>query len=457
MKTKQKFKIKERGITLIALVITIIILLILAAVTIAALSGDNGILSNAARAKQETERAEILEQIRLDIYGEMADNEGTDPTEADIERIADNYGDISGSTFDDKVLKTEKGSYEIKLSDIWQPEKADEGVTIPEGLEIGSYVSYNPSGTYPWYSEYCSSPEDTSYEKTLDSSTGQPFNIDTWRVFDINEETGEVTLVPDHSTDDGNDGASATSGTVYLKGAQGYNNGVKLLNDACSALYGNEAKGIKARSINIEDIEGKMIETELLKVYEEDYGEQVSTAYTQDNSYYPEQVSTAYTQDNSYYPSIYAKELYRSINGENRIETGLGMSEQAGDFIEATDDDATEGYLQGAGLRPTQTYWYGDNSFMQTAFETANSGVNYYDLLMPDGNNTYYWVASRCVGTNSSICNFRVRRVVSGSMNAYFMFVSNEDCNNDFYGLFPVVSLSSELIEGNATDGFAVQ
>ena len=373
----------------------------------------------------------------------MADNEGTDPTEADIERIADNYGDISGSTFDDKVLKTEKGSYEIKLSDIWQPEKADEGVTIPEGLEIGSYVSYNPSGTYPWYSEYCSSPEDTSYEKTLDSSTGQPFNIDTWRVFDINEETGEVTLVPDHSTDDGNDGASATSGTVYLKGAQGYNNGVKLLNDACSALYGNEAKGIKARSINIEDIEGKMIDTELAKVYEENgYGEQVSTAYT---------------EGTSYYPSIYAKELFRSLNGENRIESGLGMSEQTGDFIEATDDGATEGYLKGTGLRPTQTYWYGDNSFMQTAFETANSGVNYYDLLMPDGNNTYYWVASRCVNASSSKCYFDVRFVGSGDVDADYMFHSIEGNNDSYYGLFPVVSLSSEVIGGDSGSGFVVQ
>ena len=35
---------KEKGITLIALVVTIIVLLILAGVTIAALSGDNGIL-----------------------------------------------------------------------------------------------------------------------------------------------------------------------------------------------------------------------------------------------------------------------------------------------------------------------------------------------------------------------------------------------------------------------------
>ena len=249
--------------------------------------------------------------------------------------------------------------------------------------------------------------------------------------------------MPEHSTDDRNDGASATSGTVYLKGAQGYNNGVKLLNDACSALYGDEEKGITARSIKIEDIEEKMIETELTKVYEE---------YS-----YGEQVSTAYTQDNSYYPSIYAKELFRSINGENKTESGLGMSEQTGNFIEATDDDATEEYLKGAGLRPTQTYWYGDNSFMQTAFETANSGVNYYDLLMPDGNNTYYWVASRCVDAYSSGCEFFVRNVYSGFMYAFFMFNSSESNGDDYCGLFPVVSLSSELIEGNATDGFAVQ
>ena len=39
-------KNNQRGITLVALVITIIVLLILAGVTIAALSGDNGILTN---------------------------------------------------------------------------------------------------------------------------------------------------------------------------------------------------------------------------------------------------------------------------------------------------------------------------------------------------------------------------------------------------------------------------
>ena len=60
----------------------------MASVTIAAISGDNGILSNAAKAKRETEIADIVEQIRIEILGEMADNEGKDPTPDDVERIA---------------------------------------------------------------------------------------------------------------------------------------------------------------------------------------------------------------------------------------------------------------------------------------------------------------------------------------------------------------------------------
>ena len=56
---------KEKGITLIALVITIIILLILAGVTIAVLSGDNGILKRASEAKTKTEQAQLKEKIEL--------------------------------------------------------------------------------------------------------------------------------------------------------------------------------------------------------------------------------------------------------------------------------------------------------------------------------------------------------------------------------------------------------
>ena len=60
-----KTKRNARGITLIALVITIIVLLILAGVTIAALSGDNGILTKAKEAKEKTEQAQKDEERSL--------------------------------------------------------------------------------------------------------------------------------------------------------------------------------------------------------------------------------------------------------------------------------------------------------------------------------------------------------------------------------------------------------
>lgn len=59
---------KNYGITLIALVITIIVLLILAGVTIATLSGDNGILQNAGKAKKETQNAQLNEETILNSY-----------------------------------------------------------------------------------------------------------------------------------------------------------------------------------------------------------------------------------------------------------------------------------------------------------------------------------------------------------------------------------------------------
>ena len=64
MKIQDRIKMKtksNKGITLIALVITIIVLLILAGVTIAALSGDNGILTRAKEAKKKQKVFQIKE------------------------------------------------------------------------------------------------------------------------------------------------------------------------------------------------------------------------------------------------------------------------------------------------------------------------------------------------------------------------------------------------------------
>ena len=70
MKTKDMKK--NTGITLMVLVITIIVLLILAGVTISAITGNNGIIGNAEQAKEETEIAnekEIVEKATIQAMG----------------------------------------------------------------------------------------------------------------------------------------------------------------------------------------------------------------------------------------------------------------------------------------------------------------------------------------------------------------------------------------------------
>ena len=67
----------NKGITLIALVITIIVLLILAGVSIAMLTGDNGILTQATNAKNNTKAAEVADKINMALNGELASLLGT--------------------------------------------------------------------------------------------------------------------------------------------------------------------------------------------------------------------------------------------------------------------------------------------------------------------------------------------------------------------------------------------
>ena len=79
MKTKNG----HRGITLIALIITIIILLILAGITIGAITGENNLISQTGEAKQKTEIAnekEVVEKATIDAmgknkYGDLEENE----------------------------------------------------------------------------------------------------------------------------------------------------------------------------------------------------------------------------------------------------------------------------------------------------------------------------------------------------------------------------------------------
>ena len=79
--------LNNRGITLIALVITIIVLLILAAISIAALTGENGILTKSKIAQIRTEYTSAEEIIKLRRIAIQAESEvkGEKCTIQDIE------------------------------------------------------------------------------------------------------------------------------------------------------------------------------------------------------------------------------------------------------------------------------------------------------------------------------------------------------------------------------------
>ena len=96
----------SRGITLIALVITIIVLLILAAVSIATLTGENGILTRAGDSKTQTEIGEEEEAIRIAYNGVMADNLGDGVTAGQLQTELQSNGYSATATGENPIVVT---------------------------------------------------------------------------------------------------------------------------------------------------------------------------------------------------------------------------------------------------------------------------------------------------------------------------------------------------------------
>ena len=67
---------RNKGITLIALVVTIIVLLILAGISISMLTGQNGILNRATTAKTQTENSQIDEMVKFSAMDALANGNG---------------------------------------------------------------------------------------------------------------------------------------------------------------------------------------------------------------------------------------------------------------------------------------------------------------------------------------------------------------------------------------------
>ncbi len=125
MLKKQIIKKNNRGITLIALVVTIMVLLILAGVSIAMLTGQNGILEQAQNSKIATKKAEVKEKAQTDIIGVQTATQSTEISKIALKGILNKYfenvpDDIKSNT--ELTTKTEYGSIKMKVSDIYSRE-----------------------------------------------------------------------------------------------------------------------------------------------------------------------------------------------------------------------------------------------------------------------------------------------------------------------------------------------
>ena len=173
----KNMKKENKGITLIALVITIIVLLILAGVTIATLTGENGILSRATDAREQTELADEEEKVKLSATGALAKENG---------------GEISQTSLEEELGKYfENGQYAVEPG---INEDGTEGyiVTITENDPNGRKYFIDKNGNVEDY--IVREPAEPT------EGTGTNFNMD-YGVIEVEFLSGtsyNTTAIPNH-------------------------------------------------------------------------------------------------------------------------------------------------------------------------------------------------------------------------------------------------------------------
>ena len=139
-------KKEESGITLIALVVTIIVLLILAGVAISLSIGNNGLFTRAKTASVITDVENTKEEIKLEIMGKI--NEYGEYKNSDVIEAVKK---ITGIEVEEnvKIAKTKKGN-DMDISDLWI-RKEDKNVYIYTEGEL--WITLNCEGYITWNEE----------------------------------------------------------------------------------------------------------------------------------------------------------------------------------------------------------------------------------------------------------------------------------------------------------------
>ena len=277
-----KFK-KQKGITLIALVVTIIVLLILAGVSIAMLTGNNGILTQGKRAKEETTVGHEKEAVQMAYAGAKAKKLGEEVTEEDVnEQLTINGENATATEGTNKIIVTftsgkvytidqsgkitqktpaKKGTLAYMYEKAEGCTNSDGSCTNAEHLHIGDYVNL----ANPEEGKIDISATDSGMDNAgLEGITAQTFEISktnnknqlNWRVLGENEN-GEIELIAGSPMKSNNTLGSKENPYLYLYGAKAYENGEKILGNICELYKTKDKTGYisSARSVNQKDID----------------------------------------------------------------------------------------------------------------------------------------------------------------------------------------------------------
>ena len=145
---------KEKGITLIALVVTVIVLIILAGVSINLVLGENGIVTIAKRAKENTELAKVEEETRLNELVKQLE-EGTSGNTTNPPETIKTVEEVKGGDYFNKLttIKDNNGNL-IKVPEGFKIAE-DSGINVTEGIviednDIIDGIGNNRGNQYVW-------------------------------------------------------------------------------------------------------------------------------------------------------------------------------------------------------------------------------------------------------------------------------------------------------------------
>ena len=248
----KKLNLKNKNaITLIALVVTIVVLLILAGVTISLLLDENGIIAKSKDARNANRAGAIKEEITLWKADKFAADNGAGSHESMDDFLARLK---TRGLIDDDEIQTIKDTRELQVGKeiIKFPSDAKTLVQAfkDEEIKVGDYLNYND---YVDESKtYTTKTNENGWADQKYTATKNTY----WQVLGL-DETGErlmlISQSPIKKEMKTSDTAEEWEKTPYLvlKGAYGYVNCEKILNDI-SGIYSTSLG--KAESLTAEEI-----------------------------------------------------------------------------------------------------------------------------------------------------------------------------------------------------------